>query len=227
MNGSIIIFGSNQSARSTKALEIARALELEYSENNHDIKVVETPEDKKSIGIDEVREITKFLSNKPFSHKNKAVIIAEAHLMTREAQNALLKTLEEPPSFATLILLAKTEESVLPTVLSRCQKIGLSREINAGIDKNETGKGSSVSFIDLLNQNTGKKLEWASETAKMDKKEIINLLEKLISEGRNSLNEYRGSGVVALLNNLNKVRQDLENTNINTKIALEFLATNI
>ncbi|EKD96471.1 MAG: hypothetical protein ACD_24C00032G0002 [uncultured bacterium] len=223
MNGSIIVFGSDQNYREKIGFEISEKLGVSKSENNPDIKIVKTEDDKKSIGIDEIREVIKFLSNKPFSHKCKVVVITEAHYMTREAQNALLKILEEPPIYATLILLAKTEESVLPTILSRCRKISLKREMKIGL----VGETPNIpSFLDLLNQSTGERLEWASETAKMDKKEIIDYLEKLIIDGRNYLNEYKGNGSLAMINNLNKVKLDLENTNLNTKIALEFLAVN-
>src|SRR3989344_251988 len=225
MNGSIIVFGSDQNYREKIGFEISEKLGVSKSENNPDIKIVKTEDDKKSIGIDEIREVIKFLSNKPFSHKCKVVVITEAHYMTRESQNALLKILEEPPSYATLILLAKTEESVLPTVLSRCQKISLSRVASGFLDNETTKSVNTLSFLDLLNQNVGKRLEWASETSKKDKKEIIDLLEKLIGDGRGSLNKNE-NGVLSLINNLKKVKQDLENTNVNTKIALEYLVLN-
>ena len=222
MNGSIIIFGSSQDSREKKCFEIAQSLELANSENNPDLKILKTIDDKKSIGIDDIREAVKFLSNKPFSHKYKLLVISESHYMTREAQNALLKTLEEPPAYATLILLAKTEESVLPAVLSRCRKISL----NKSMKSDSTSETENVFFTELLNQSTGDRLEWAAETSKKDKKEIIDNLEILMLEGRSYLKEQTGGGAVTLLNNLNKVKSDLENTNLSAKIALEFIATN-
>jgi DNA polymerase-3 subunit delta' len=76
--------------------------------------------DKKSIGVEPVRELTQDASVKPFESEHKVYIIEEADLMTEPAQNALLKTLEEPPSFVTFILLVQDTSPLLTTVLSRC-----------------------------------------------------------------------------------------------------------
>ncbi|MDL2362885.1 MAG: AAA family ATPase [Patescibacteria group bacterium] len=80
-----------------------------------------------SIGIESVREIDKFLRLKvPFSRGiNRAIIIENGSLLTTEAQNALLKTLEEPPTDTILILTANQPQSLLPTIISRVQQIHL------------------------------------------------------------------------------------------------------
>ena len=57
---------------------------------------------------------------KPYSSKYKIYIIADADLMTVQAQNALLKTLEEPPQYAVIMLLTENAEVLLPTIRSRC-----------------------------------------------------------------------------------------------------------
>jgi DNA polymerase-3 subunit delta' len=82
-------------------------------------------EDKKAITISEVRQINKFLSLKISSDKDisRIIIIENAHLMRLEAQNALLKILEEPPLNSVLILESNSESLLLPTVLSRLTKI--------------------------------------------------------------------------------------------------------
>jgi len=71
--------------------------------------------------IREVREFSEWLSMKPGEGERKAVIIDSADDMRGEAANALLKTLEEPPSYAFLTLIAKNENSVIPTIRSRCR----------------------------------------------------------------------------------------------------------
>lgn len=75
--------------------------------------------DKKSIGVETIREINENAYVKPFGTRNKVYIIEDGEIMTTEAQNAFLKTLEEPPEYAVFIILSKTDE-LLPTILSRC-----------------------------------------------------------------------------------------------------------
>ncbi|MCH5185227.1 MAG: hypothetical protein J1F64_03790, partial [Oscillospiraceae bacterium] len=77
--------------------------------------------DKKSIGTDKIREeIIGVVSIKPFSASYKVYIIEDAHLMTEAAQNAFLKVLEEPPSYALFILTVSDISLMLRTVFSRC-----------------------------------------------------------------------------------------------------------
>ena len=73
------------------------------------------------LGIAEARKIKNHFSLKPYSAKGSVVILEDASVMTHEAQNALLKTLEEPPEEAILILGAPSDTNLLPTILSRCQ----------------------------------------------------------------------------------------------------------
>ena len=80
------------------------------------------PDDSK-LGIAEARIIKKHFSLKPYSAKGRGVVLEDATNLTIEAQNALLKTLEEPPSEAILILGAPSDAKFLPTILSRCQII--------------------------------------------------------------------------------------------------------
>jgi DNA polymerase-3 subunit delta' len=74
------------------------------------------------IRLEQIREITEFLSRPPLEAPRNVVVIEESQTMAEAAANALLKTLEEPGR-ATLILIAPIPESVLPTLVSRCQRI--------------------------------------------------------------------------------------------------------
>lgn len=76
---------------------------------------------EEKLGIAEARKIKDHFSLKPHSAKGKTVVIEDASLMTEEAQNALLKTLEELPEDAEFILAASSESTFLPTILSRCR----------------------------------------------------------------------------------------------------------
>ena len=83
-------------------------------------------DDKKTIGVEQVREaLIKEASIRPFTAKRKVFVIEHADAMTVQAQNALLKVLEEPPAYAVFILLAESKEKLLDTVLSRTLKLQL------------------------------------------------------------------------------------------------------
>ncbi len=79
--------------------------------------------DKLSIGVDDVRGITAEAYTKPLISQKKIIVIQNAHLMTAEAQNALLKVIEEPPVYVVFFLLCDSVASILPTIISRVTKI--------------------------------------------------------------------------------------------------------
>lgn len=79
-----------------------------------------------SIGVDDIREqINDTIVVRPYSSSYKIYIVDEAEKMTPQAQNALLKTIEEPPSYGVILLLTTSLEAFLPTILSRCVQLKL------------------------------------------------------------------------------------------------------
>ncbi len=95
------------------------------SGNNPDVYRMR-PEKVKTIGVDRIREeINATVFIKPFLYDKKIYIIEQADAMTVQAQNALLKTLEEAPAFCVFMLAADNTSALLPTVLSRCSLIGM------------------------------------------------------------------------------------------------------
>src|SRR5271154_5563631 len=86
-------------------------------------------------GIDEVRELRETVKYVPASSRFKIYIIDEVHMLTKEAFNALLKTLEEPPAHVKFMFATTEPEKVLPTILSRCQRFDLRRIPSALITK--------------------------------------------------------------------------------------------
>ena len=88
---------------------------------NHPDIIMVTHEKPNVITIDEIREqIINDVDIKPYCSPYKIYIVANAELMTPQAQNAILKTLEEPPEYAVIMLLPSNVNSLLPTILSRC-----------------------------------------------------------------------------------------------------------
>lgn len=88
---------------------------------NHPDIIFVTHEKPNVIGVDDVRDgINNTVMIKPYNSPYKVYIVEEADKMTPQAQNALLKTIEEPPAYAVFILLCSSTEVMLPTILSRC-----------------------------------------------------------------------------------------------------------
>jgi len=86
---------------------------------------------KKGIGIDTIRDLKKFLSRRARANEGRGVLVLEAHKLTVPAQNALLKTLEEPPLGTQIILSSPSEKLLLETIISRCLLLHLSNVFNS------------------------------------------------------------------------------------------------
>ena len=91
--------------------------------NHPDVRVVEPSTGKKEISIEQIRKLGRELSFRPFSARKKIAVLDPAPLMNPSAQNALLKTLEEPPGDSLLMLIAPSAGGLLPTLLSRCLRL--------------------------------------------------------------------------------------------------------
>lgn len=93
---------------------------------NHPDLIHVTHEKPGSIGVDDIRsQINDTIPVRPYSSEYKIYIVDEAEKMTIQAQNALLKTIEEPPPYAVIFLLTTNQEAFLPTILSRCVQLKL------------------------------------------------------------------------------------------------------
>ena len=92
---------------------------LEFDSNNNP-DFLEIEPDGNNVKIEQIREMQRKIAEQPIISKKKVYIINEADTMTREAQNCLLKTLEEPPEFANIILIGANEANFLSTIKSRC-----------------------------------------------------------------------------------------------------------
>ncbi len=107
-----------------------------YNAGNHpDLSLIEPEETGKQVKIAQVRELIEYVALKSFSGKQKIAIIDPADAMNRATANALLKTLEEPPSQSMLFLLSHRPSKLPITIRSRCQRIDFKPAYNeAGVD---------------------------------------------------------------------------------------------
>ena len=134
-------------SRGTGKTSIARIFAKALDVSDNDIYEIDAASNR---GIDDIREIRDGVSVLPLESIYKVYIIDEVHMLTKEAFNALLKTLEEPPSHA-IFLLATTETDKIPeTVLSRCQVFTFKRP-NREILKNLVTKVAKKEGFTLEN----------------------------------------------------------------------------
>lgn len=99
---------------------------IEFSNHNHpDVNRVD--EQNETIKTENMKNLTKDILEKPLENKKKIYIINNSENMTREAQNTLLKTLEEPPEYSVIILITKNINLLLNTIKSRCIKISFNK----------------------------------------------------------------------------------------------------
>lgn len=106
-------------------------------------------EEDQKLGVEQAKKIRAHLATKPYQGLNQAVVLLSADDLTVEAQNSLLKTLEEPPGKSIIILAVKSLDHLLPTLVSRCQIMYL--------DYGVTDAGNSERYLDQI-----KKLEEGS-----------------------------------------------------------------
>lgn len=137
---SYLFFGPEGSGKKSTALEFVKALNCLERKNNEpcdscsscrriskclhpDMMVVSPSGAKQVIGIDAIRNVEHFAQLKSFEARYKVSLIERPEKLTKEAGNSFLKTLEEPPANVIIILLTAFPDKILPTIVSRCQKI--------------------------------------------------------------------------------------------------------
>ena len=136
-------------------------------------------EDGENIKIDEIRNITEKVIEKPIISEKKVYIINDCDKMTKEAQNCLLKTLEEPPEFAIIILISSNENLILNTIKSRCMTIKF-KNIE---DKDLLDYATNILEYDNVSENLLKSFDGSiGKAIKLkDNKDNYDKIENLIS----------------------------------------------
>lgn len=153
------------------------------SKNHPDIINI-VHEKPNSIGIEEIRgQLISDAGIKPYSSPYKIYIISDAQLLTLQAQNALLKTIEEPPSYGIIMLLTSNAEGFLPTILSRCIVLNLKpvsdEEMEAYLNQQNIPSDRIPTLVKFSRGNVGKAMRMAqseSFTAMID--QIMTVLKR-------------------------------------------------
>jgi DNA polymerase III subunit delta' len=132
---------------------------VRISDGNHpDVRVVQPLEGKKEISIQQVREIERELRYRSFGGRRKITIVDPAGAMNASAQNALLKTLEEPPENSLIILIAPNMGELLPTLRSRCLRLSfapLSRSAVVGfLQTREKRDGAKADLLAAMSMGS-------------------------------------------------------------------------
>lgn len=167
-------------------------------------------DDDSKLGVDEAKLVREHLSLKPFSFDKRVVLLISAHKLTLEAQNSLLKTLEEPPVMTEIILGVEKLDNLLDTVISRCEIVYLDQ----GKDDNLRVKEINIKeFIDKNITDRFKQIEKIEDKQKF--------LEQLIEYERQEL--HQGQTSVQTLDELLTIQKWIKN-NVNEKASLEYAA---
>lgn len=143
-----------------------------------------------SLKVDQVREVQRLLAHTPVEGPYRIVLFDQAEAMTTEAANALLKTLEEPPSYGVLMLIAPSPESLLPTVVSRCQILSLDPvPIPRVRQALQERWGIPLDQADRLARLSGGRMGWAVQAAQdpdvlAEYTDRLRQIHELLTQGR-------------------------------------------
>lgn len=168
---------------------------------NHPDIIRVSHEKPNTIGVEDIRgQVNGDIQIRPYNGKYKIYIISDADRMTVQAQNAILKTIEEPPGYAVLMLLANNADMMLPTILSRCVRLNLKAvkdgdikeylmknmqipdyqaEISAAFAQGNVGKAVKLASSDKFNEMKQDVLELLRYMDQMELYEIMDAVKRI------------------------------------------------
>lgn len=174
-----------------------------FGENNQPDFIMLSPEDG-TIKIEKIRQMQAKVFEKPIISQRKVYIIKDADSMTKEAQNCLLKTLEEPPSYITMILIGSNENLFLNTIRSRCMKISFHKiedmELKNYLERNCGFENISSQLLKAFDGSIEKALRI------YEKKEMYEEIQKVFSNTQ----DYHLLDVLGKLDVLYKNKENIE-----------------
>jgi|GEM_PF-3482779 len=218
MGKSYIISSVNKSFIESELNKILLKLSVDLNDSSGDYIKLELPDKKNSISIEQIHYLKSWSKAKPYKSDNKIAVIFNAEKMTIEAQNAMLKMLEEPNKSNNYVLLSSNHSKFLETILSRCELI---------LDTSVTHEQIDVSKF--IGMNTLQKLEYINKLSMQ--KEIQARNDKLNDLLKGLLNFFRkqlleGQEVVSKIKIVNHTKKLLD-ANVSPKNAMTYLCLNI
>jgi DNA polymerase-3 subunit delta' len=154
-----------------------------------DLAVVQADSEGGTLKVDQIREARRTLTLKPYQAKYRVALFLRFQEANDNAANALLKTLEEAPSYAILILTADNPEQLLPTIVSRCEVLRLRPLRVEAVQKELENRGLETGQAKLLAHISGGRFGYAlrliaNDTLLEKREERLNDLQSLISASR-------------------------------------------
>jgi DNA polymerase III delta prime subunit len=207
---STILASPSNNLIAKKIESICSSLDHKFNQNNPDLKLINS---ETGWGIEQIREIKKFLSQKPFNHQSKIIVIEQIENLNIEAQNALLKTLEEPGNNNYIILTTNKLYSLLPTITSRCNIIKIA-------DKSINSQAKKI----IITKNLLKDLT-ESEKLSQKKEEVLSFLKEQLSVYQKQLIENPNLETASLVKKIIKAI-NMINSNVDSKSAMDFIFLN-
>ena len=176
------------------------------SDNHPDFSIIN--DEGSNIKIEQIRNITEKVIEKPIISNRKVYIINDADKMTKEAQNCLLKTLEEPPEYVTIILISSNENVILNTIKSRCMSIKFKNITEESLLKSF---GGSIGKCIKLKENSDQYIKIENFVNDLSKKDIIDIMvdAKIIYDKEN-INDILDYLIVCLYNIAKEKREYLD-----------------
>lgn len=194
---------------------------------SHPDHYVLNPSNQGSIGITEIRQLKDWAYLKPFNKQSKYALLANFHTATHEAQNAILKLLEEPPTATHFLIHVNDPQNVLQTIVSRCEIIHHIDEIQGNepfIQWSDSSSESSRQDDDLYTLFTSnpsfKELFTGTERiSKLERTEVLNRIDALIVRIHedSSLKSKPKAQILSLL----LTTKELLMQNVNIRMALD------
>ncbi len=180
--------------------ECKSCIELE-NDNNPDFNIIK-PDGK--IKIEQIRKMLEKVYEKPIISDKKVYIIDDAETMTIEAQNCLLKTLEEPPEYIIIILITSNESNLINTIKSRCLKLTFNSleigELKQYLENKLEFQNISETMLENFEGSVGKALK-------------VKEKQELYSNMETTLKNFNCNSVIDLINNATEIYKGKENIN--------------
>lgn len=153
-----------------------------------DLHFTRVPEKKTVVGVSEVREAVHEIHHAPFEGNFRVWVIEEGERLTDEAQNALLKTLEEPPDRAVILLVTNLAGALLPTVSSRCRLVRFQaltgKEVEDALLRRQVDRALAASLTRLCEGALGAALSLSQNSDSLrERSDVVEMFSRLPGSG--------------------------------------------